>query len=118
VRTDDQSFALDVVKIHYAGFLEDGSEFEDTREKEPLEFQVGSGRVVPGIETAVSCSILHLRATLRAVATRLILQPDGISPASPATLPFTAARRLLQTRARRVLRMNVTGRIVCAAHRF
>ena len=44
----------DVIKIHYTGFLEDGSEFENTREKEPLELRVGSGRVVPGIETAVS----------------------------------------------------------------
>ena len=43
----------DVVKIHYTGFLEDGSEFETTGGKDPLEFQVGAGRVVPGIEAAV-----------------------------------------------------------------
>jgi len=43
----------DIVKIHYTGFLEGGQEFENTREKDPLEFQVGSDRVVSGIDAAV-----------------------------------------------------------------
>ena len=51
---DDTVEYGDVVKVHYTGFLEDGTEFENTREKEPLEFQVGSGRVVPGIDAAVA----------------------------------------------------------------
>ena len=59
------------MKIHYTGFLEDGAEFEDTREKEPLEFLVGSGRVVPGIEAAVSCSTLLSRAIRRASSPEL-----------------------------------------------
>lgn len=50
---DDTVEYGDVVKVHYTGFLEDGTEFENTREKEPLEFQVGSGRVVPGIDAAM-----------------------------------------------------------------
>ena len=51
----------DVVKIHYTGCLEDGTEFESTREKEPLEFLVGSGRVVAGIDAAVAGMMLGER---------------------------------------------------------
>jgi hypothetical protein len=49
----DRQRGADFVKIHYSGFLEDGTQFEDTRDKDPLEFLVGSGRVVSGIDAAV-----------------------------------------------------------------
>ena len=41
--------------------MEDGTEFEDTRDKDPLEFLVGSGRVVGGIEAAVQGMVLGER---------------------------------------------------------
>lgn len=40
----------DRVKIHYSGRLEDGSLFDSSREREPLEFEVGSGQIIPGLE--------------------------------------------------------------------
>lgn len=43
----------DAVKVHYAGRLDDHSEFDSSRENEPLEFVVGAGEVIPGFETAV-----------------------------------------------------------------
>jgi FKBP-type peptidyl-prolyl cis-trans isomerase len=49
----DRRCGADFVKIHYSGFLEDGTQFEDTRDKDPLEFLVGSGRVVSGIDAVV-----------------------------------------------------------------
>lgn len=43
----------DTVKIHYNGTLNDGSVFDSSLEREPLEFVVGSGTVIPGIDNAI-----------------------------------------------------------------
>ncbi len=43
----------DTVKIHYTGTLGDGSVFDSSSGRDPLEFQVGSGQVIPGFDTAV-----------------------------------------------------------------
>ncbi|MHB9004057.1 MAG: FKBP-type peptidyl-prolyl cis-trans isomerase [Coriobacteriia bacterium] len=42
-----------IVKVHYRGTLEDGTEFDSSEGCEPLEFTVGSGQVISGFETAV-----------------------------------------------------------------
>lgn len=44
----------DVVRVHYTGTLGDGSEFDSSRGRDPLEFTLGSGQVIPGFEAAVS----------------------------------------------------------------
>jgi FKBP-type peptidyl-prolyl cis-trans isomerase 2 len=41
------------VKVHYTGKLEDGTIFDSSHEREPLEFVVGEGTVIPGFEEAV-----------------------------------------------------------------
>lgn len=43
----------DTVKVHYTGTLEDGTTFDSSRERGPLEFEIGSGMVIPGFEQAV-----------------------------------------------------------------
>jgi peptidylprolyl isomerase len=43
----------DKVKVHYHGTLEDGTVFESSHEKEPLEFTIGEGNVLSGVENAV-----------------------------------------------------------------
>ena len=47
-----QAIEGDVVRIHYAGATEDGTKL-DSSEGEPLEFTIGEGRTLPGIEDAV-----------------------------------------------------------------
>ncbi|HHH38879.1 MAG TPA: peptidylprolyl isomerase, partial [Sedimenticola sp.] len=44
----------DSVKIHYTGTLDDGSQFDSSAGREPLEFTIGSGQVIPGFEEAVT----------------------------------------------------------------
>jgi peptidylprolyl isomerase len=43
----------DKVKVHYTGRLDDDNMFDSSREREPLEFQLGSGQLIPGFEDAV-----------------------------------------------------------------
>jgi FKBP-type peptidyl-prolyl cis-trans isomerase 2 len=43
----------DNVRINLTGKLEDGSIFMSTANSEPLEFKVGEGKILPGIENAV-----------------------------------------------------------------
>ena len=44
----------DSVKIHYTGTLEDGSTFDSSAGRDPLEFTLGSGQVIVGFDEAVT----------------------------------------------------------------
>ena len=48
-----QAQSGDTVRIHYSGTLSDGTQFDSSDGREPLEFAVGSGTVIPGFEKAV-----------------------------------------------------------------
>jgi len=44
----------DKVKVHYHGKLTDGTTFDSSEGREPLEFQVGKGDVIPGFDEGVT----------------------------------------------------------------
>lgn len=44
----------DTVRVHYTGTLADGTTFDSSEGRDPLEFTVGSGQVIPGFDTAVA----------------------------------------------------------------
>jgi peptidylprolyl isomerase len=41
------------IRIHYTGRLDDGTIFDSSKEREPLEFTMGSGDIIKGFEDAV-----------------------------------------------------------------
>jgi FKBP-type peptidyl-prolyl cis-trans isomerase 2 len=43
----------DTVNVHYTGRLEDGTVFDSSRERRPLQFTLGKGQVITGFEQAV-----------------------------------------------------------------
>ncbi len=43
----------DTVKVHYTGTLKDGSVFDTSLDREPLEFTLCQGQLIPGFELAV-----------------------------------------------------------------
>ncbi|MDE3235962.1 MAG: peptidylprolyl isomerase [Bacteroidota bacterium] len=44
----------DTIKIHYHGKLEDGTTFDSSAGREPLEFEVGGGMVIAGFDEGVT----------------------------------------------------------------
>lgn len=41
------------VQVHYTGKLQDGTVFDSSMDRTPLEFTLGQGQVIPGFENAV-----------------------------------------------------------------
>ena len=42
------------VKVHYTGRLNDDTQFDSSAGRDPLEFTLGTGQVIPGFEEAVT----------------------------------------------------------------
>lgn len=58
----------DTVKIHYTGRLDDGTVFDSSQDRGPLEFKLGEGYVIEGFEKGV----------------------EGMSPGESKTIKMTA----------------------------
>lgn len=43
----------DTVKVHYTGKLQDGQIFDSSLEREPIEFTLGEGMLIPGFENGL-----------------------------------------------------------------
>lgn len=55
----------DTVRVHYRGTLDDGSEFDCSHERAPLEFTIGDGTLIPGFDAGVTGLEAGESATLR-----------------------------------------------------
>jgi peptidylprolyl isomerase len=58
LRTEKEKFmgatkSGDRVQIHYTGRLEDGTVFDSSQGRDPLEFTAGGSEVIPGVDKAV-----------------------------------------------------------------
>ncbi len=90
----------DSVEVHYTGTLDDGSEFDSSRGRDPLSFVVGSGQVISGFDDAVRGLAVGDSRTVRIepenaygeVNPELVLEfpadqaPEGLSPGDLVTL--------------------------------
>ncbi|MCB1869256.1 MAG: peptidylprolyl isomerase [Gammaproteobacteria bacterium] len=55
----------DHVKIHYDGSLDDGTRFDSSVGRDPLEFTLGSGQVIPGFDNAVAGMVVGEKKSVR-----------------------------------------------------
>lgn len=58
----------DKVKVHYKGTLTDGTEFDSSQGREPLEFEVGAGMMIKGFDNAVDGMKLGEKVTVNIAA--------------------------------------------------
>lgn len=52
------------VKVHYTGKLADGQVFDSSEGKEPLEFTLGKGQIIPGFEKGLIDMKLNEKKTI------------------------------------------------------
>ncbi len=52
------------VKVHYKGTLADGTVFDSSEGRDPIEFVIGEGNVIPGFENAVASMAVEETRTI------------------------------------------------------
>ena len=88
-----QAKAGDTVAIHYTGTLPDGATFDSSEGREPLEFVVGSGQIIPGLDVALPGMVVGDKKTVEIECTdaygpvnaemRQEIPREGIPPEIP-----------------------------------
>jgi len=74
----------DTVRIHYTGTLTDGTTFDSSEGRDPLEFTLGGGQIIPGLEREIFGMKVGDKKTVTAVADEAYGQPD---PAAMQEVP-------------------------------
>ncbi|WP_114286509.1 FKBP-type peptidyl-prolyl cis-trans isomerase [Candidatus Halocynthiibacter alkanivorans] len=74
----------DTVRIHYTGTLSDGAVFDSSEGRDPLEFEVGSGMIITGLDKALPGMVVGERK-------KVVIAPGEayghIDPAARQALP-------------------------------
>ena len=53
------------VKVHYTGTLDDGTVFDSSEGRDPLEFTIGQSQVIPGFENGIKEMKLNQEKTIK-----------------------------------------------------
>lgn len=54
----------DIVRIHYTGTLPDGTQFDSSDGRDPLEFTIGSGQIIEGLDAEVEGMAVGQKSTV------------------------------------------------------
>ena len=105
----------DTVRIHYNGTLADGSAFDSSQGRDPLEFTVGSGQIIPGLDKALPGMSVGDTKVVEVPAAEAYgdHQPEGLQQIPreqvPENVPLDPGTRLqVQTPDGRTLPVTVT----------
>ena len=79
----------DTVRIHYTGRLTDGTQFDSSDGRDPLEFQLGSGQIIKGLEEQVQGMSVGTRetVTIPADAAYGAHRPEGVQTVPRTQIP-------------------------------
>ena len=104
----------DTVRINYVGTLTNGNEFDSSQGREPLEFVVGTGQIIPGLDQALPGMSVGDTKTVNGPATQAYGQADPNARQSipreqiPADIPVEIGTQLqMQTRDGRTVGVTV-----------
>ncbi|MDA1155311.1 MAG: FKBP-type peptidyl-prolyl cis-trans isomerase, partial [Proteobacteria bacterium] len=68
----------DTVRIHYTGTLTDGTVFDSSEGRDPLQFEVGSGQIISGLDRALPGMEVGEKKTVEVAST------EAYGPIDPA----------------------------------
>lgn len=82
-----QAKSGDTVRIHYVGTLRDGTPFDSSRGRDPLQFQIGAGQIITGLDREIAGMSQGDTQTVTVAADEAYGQRD---PARVQQVPRTA----------------------------
>ena len=84
-----QAKAGDKISVHYTGKLTDGTLFDSSAEREPLEFEIGSGMVIKGFDEGVTGMIVGEKKTVHIPVAEAYgdMNPDYMAVFNKAEIP-------------------------------
>ncbi|CAN5376883.1 peptidylprolyl isomerase [soil metagenome] len=79
----------DTVKVHYTGKLKDGQVFDTSEGKDPIEFTLGKGQLIPGFEKGLVNMEINEKKTITIPKTEAYGDPreDLIQEVDKSQLP-------------------------------
>jgi FKBP-type peptidyl-prolyl cis-trans isomerase 2 len=79
----------DIINVHYTGKLTDGTPFDSSVEREPLEFEVGSDKVIKGFDKGVTGMEVGEKKTVYVPAAEAFgeINPDNLAVFNKAEIP-------------------------------
>ena len=79
----------DVVRIHYTGKLTDGTEFDSSAGRDPLEFEVGAGQIISGLDDHVNGLSVGEKSSVTIPAAQAYgpHDPNRVQPVPRAQIP-------------------------------
>ncbi len=88
----------DTVRIHYTGTLSDGTVFDSSNGRGPLEFVVGSGQIIPGLDKALPGMNVGDKKSVDVPAVEAYGQvdPNAMQPVPRAQIPEDIALEIGQ----------------------
>ena len=95
----------DTVRIHYTGTLTDGSEFDSSAGGDPLEFTIGAGQIIPGLDREIAGMVVGDTKSVTVVADEAYgqRQPEAVQEmprdAVPEDIKLVVGKRLQATTA-------------------
>lgn len=84
-----QAKAGDKITVHYTGKLIDGTLFDSSAEREPLEFEIGSGMVIKGFDEGVTGMVVGEKKTVYIPAAEAYgdMNPEHMAVFNKAEIP-------------------------------
>lgn len=84
-----QAKAGDKISVHYTGKLTDGTLFDSSVEREPLEFEIGSGMVIKGFDEGVTGMSVGEKKTVHIPAAEAYgdMNPEHMAVFNKAEIP-------------------------------
>lgn len=79
----------DTVRIHYTGTLTDGTTFDSSAGRDPLEFTVGTGQIIPGLDAALPGMKVGDEKSVTVPAEQAYgpVDPNGLQPVPREQIP-------------------------------